>query len=185
MVYGYARVSTKVQAKDGNSLESQEKQLREAGASEIFIDSFTGKVMDRPELNKLVDKLKKGDKLIVCKLDRLARSVTEGSKLIKKLQDIGVIVHVLNIGVMDNSPTGRLITNVMLSFAEFERDMIKERTLEGRIESGNIGGRPKKYNKVKIEHAMELLENHSYSQVAEMTGISKATLYRAKQKGIK
>ena len=182
MIYGYARVSTRMQAKDGNSLESQEKQLREAGATKIYADSFTGKVTDRPEMNKLVNELKAGDKLVVCKLDRLARSVNEGSELIKKLQDRGISVNVLNMGVMDSTPTGKLITNIMLSFAEFERDMIVERTMEGRAESGNYGGRPKKYSRAKLQHAIELLESHSYNQVVEMTGISKATLYRAKMK---
>lgn len=181
MIYGYARVSTRTQAKDGNSLESQEKQLREAGATKIYTDSYTGKVTDRPELNKLVNELKDGDKLVVCKLDRLARSVNEGSELIKKLQDKGISVNVLNMGVMDSTPTGKLITNIMLSFAEFERDMIVERTMEGRVESGNMGGRPKKYSRAKLQHAIELLENYSYNQVVEMTGISKATLYRAKK----
>lgn len=182
MNYGYARVSTRTQAKEGNSLENQIKLLKEAGATKIYTDSYTGKVTERPELSKLIAEMKSGDKFIVCKMDRFARSVNEGSELIKQLQKKGIIVHVLNLGVMDTTPTGRLITNIMLSFAEFESDMIRERTLQGRQESGNWGGRPKKYGRAKIDHAVELLNNYSYNQVVEMTGISKSTLQRAKRK---
>ena len=83
MQYGYCRVSTKNQAKDGNSLEAQEKLLRAAGAEIIFKDAFTGTKADRPELDKLKAILKKGDKVIVTKLDRLARSTEDGLNLVK------------------------------------------------------------------------------------------------------
>ncbi len=155
MVYGYARVSTKGQAKDGNSLEAQESALRAAGAAEIYSDAFTGTKSHRPEL-------------------------------VQSLLDKGITVHVLNMGLMDNTPTGKLIRNIMLAFAEFERDMIVERTGEGkaiaRQREGFREGRPPKYGKVKIGHALELLESHSYSEVVEMTGISKSTLLREKRK---
>ena len=103
MIYGYARVSTKGQAKDGNSLEAQEKSLREAGAIEIFVDAFTGTKTDRPEFKKLLDILESGDTLIVTKLDRFARSMAEGSELVSKLIDMGIRVYILNIGIMDNT----------------------------------------------------------------------------------
>lgn len=147
MIYGYARVSTKGQAKDGNSLGAQESALISAGAQKIFADSFTGKSIDRPEFDKLKAILEPGDKVIVTKLDRFARSAAQGGQLIEGLIDKGVTVHILNIGVMDNTPTGRLIRNIMLSFAEFERDMIVERTSEGKAiarEKGvRVDGRPK------------------------------------------
>ena len=147
MIYGYARVSTKGQAKDGNSLEGQSLLLREAGVEKIFYDSFTGRKMERPEFNKLLSVLHEGDKLIVTKLDRFARSAVQGSQMIEELIAKGVTVHVLNIGLMDNTPTGKLIRNIMLSFAEFERDMIVERTQEGKAiarEKGiRVDGRPK------------------------------------------
>ena len=123
MTYGYARVSTKGQAKYGNSLESQSLLLTEAGADKFFYDSFTGRKMERPEFNKLLSVLHEGDKLIVTKLDRFARSAVQGSQMIEELIAKGVTVHVLNIGLMDNTPTGKLIRNIMLSFAEFERDI--------------------------------------------------------------
>lgn len=184
MKYGYARVSTKGQARDGNSLESQEKALKDAGAEKIFADAFTGTKAHRPELDKLTKVLDDGDMLIVTKLDRIARSTIQGIDLIENLLGRGVVVHVLNIGIMDNSPTGKLIRNIFLAFAEFERDMIVERTQEGKaIAKGKKGykeGRPKKYTKKQMDHAMKLLETHSYKQVSEMTGIVASSLVREK-----
>ena len=185
MIYGYARVSTKGQAKDGNSLEAQEKALRESGANEIYVDAFTGTKTDRPEFDKLMNKIQKGDTLIVTKLDRFARSMSQGSELVSDLIERGIKVYILNIGVMDNTPSSKLIRNVFFAFAEFERDMIVERTMEGRaIAKQNPDfreGRPKKYSRKQIEHALELLDNNSYKQVEDLTGISKSTLIRAKR----
>ena len=186
MKYGYARVSTKGQAKDGNSLEAQEKALRESGANEIYVDAFTGTKTDRPEFDKLMNKIQKGDTLIVTKLDRFARSMSQGSELVSDLIERGIKVYILNIGVMDNTPSSKLIRNVFFAFAEFERDMIVERTMEGKaIAKQNPDfreGRPKKYSRKQIEHALELLDNNSYKQVEDLTGISKSTLIRAKKK---
>lgn len=184
MVYGYCRVSTQMQAKDGNSLEAQERALKENGAIEIYSDAFTGTKAHRPELDRLLEKLQDGDKLIITKLDRIARSASQGIDLIQSLLDRGIIVHVLNMGLMDNTPTGKLIRNIMLAFAEFERDMIVERTQEGKAiakrKTDFKEGRPRLYGKKQIQHALGLLQDHSYRQVAEMTGISKSTLIRAK-----
>lgn len=185
MIYGYARVSTKTQAKDGNSLEAQENALRSAGATEIYADAFTGTKSHRPELDKLLAVMQSNDTLKVTKLDRIARSATQGIELIQSLLDKGITVHVLNMGVMDNTPTGKLVRNVMLAFAEFERDMIVERTTEGKaIAKQNPDykeGRPPKYSRTQLNHAMELLEKYSYKQVEDMTGISKSTLLRTKR----
>ena len=186
MIYGYARVSTKAQAKDGNSLEAQERALKDSGACEIYVDAFTGTKTDRPEFDKLMDKIQKGDTLIVTKLDRFARSMTQGSELVSDLIEKGIRVYILNIGVMDNTPSSKLIRNIFFAFAEFERDMIIERTMEGKaIAKQNPDfkeGRPKKFSRKQIDHALELLNNNSYTQVAELTGISKSTLIRAKKK---
>lgn len=185
MIYGYCRVSTKGQAKDGNSLESQEKQLREAGATEIYADAFTGVKTERPEFDKLLEKLEEGDTLIVTKLDRFARSMSQGSELVSQLIKRGIKVWILNIGVMDNTPASKLIRNIFFAFAEFERDMIVERTTEGKaIAKQNPDfreGRPKKFGRKQIEHALELLQDHSYKEVEALTGISKSTLIRAKR----
>ena len=185
-VYGYARVSTYGQATHGNSLEEQKRQLRAAGAEEIFADVFTGKTTERPELQKLVGRLNKGDTLIVTRLDRLGRSVAQASALITRLIDAGITVNVLNVGVLSNDSVSVLLRNILLSFAQFERDMIVERTQEGRAiarqRDGYREGRPKKYNRAQMDHAMELLDDYSYKQVVEMTGISRATLAREKKK---
>ena len=101
MIYGYARVSTKGQAKDGNSLESQEKAFKEHGVERIFKDSFTGTKKHRPEFDKLMSQITSGDTLIVTKLDRIARSTIQGCELVNELLDRGVTVNVLNIHVHD------------------------------------------------------------------------------------
>ena len=186
MIYGYARVSTQMQAKDGNSLEAQERLLRKNGAEEIYADAFTGTKTHRPELARLLDELQAGDTLVVTKLDRIARSASQGIELIQSLLDREITVHVLNMGLMDNTPTGKLIRTIVLAFAEFERDMIVERTQEGkaiaRKQPDYREGRPRLYGRKQIKHALELLEDHSYKQVTGMTGISKSTLIRAKKR---
>ena len=183
MIYGYARVSTTGQAQNGNSLEVQKEELKEAGAEKIFSDVFSGSKNSRPELNKLLKVIQSGDTLIITKLDRIARSLIQGVQLLENLSGRGIIINVLNVGVIDNSPTGRLIRNIMLSFSEFEHDMIVQRTQEGKAiakQNPNFReGRPKKFSRTQINHAMELLQNYSYKQVEAMTGISVSTLIRA------
>ncbi len=190
MIYGYARVSTKGQAKDGNSLESQIETLRENGAYEIYSDSFTGTKTDRPEFNKLLEVLKPGDTLMVTKLDRFARSMTQGSELVNELIQRGIKVNILNIGMMDNTPASKLIRNIFFSFAEFERDMIVERTQEGKAiaktKEGFKEGRPKKHTKEQLDHALAMLSinggDKSYTEVERLLGISKSTLIREKRR---
>ena len=178
-------MSTAGQARDGNSLERQEKLLRDAGAAEIYADSFTGTKLERPRFKILMGKLADGDTLIVTKLDRVVRSLTEGSRLITDLLDRNITVKILNIGVMDNTPASKLIKNIFLSFAEFEWDMIVERTREGKAiaktKAGFKEGRPKKNTPEQIRHAVELLDKHTYKEVSAMTRISKSTLERAKR----
>ena len=129
---GYGRVSTSGQATSGNSLEDQRRKLEDAGCDEIVLEAYTGTKMERPKFTKLLEELESGDTLVVTKLDRFARTAAEGSALVKELLERGVNVHILNMGLIENTPTGRLILNVLLSFAEFERDMIVERTSEGK-----------------------------------------------------
>ena len=130
--------------------------------------------------------MKEGDTLVVTKLDRFARSMIEGSKIVNDLIEKGVKVNVLNIGLMDNTPASKLIRNIFFSFAEFERDMIVERTLEGKqikmeTDVDATLGRPKKFKKAQRDMALQLLEKHSYNEVANMTGISRRTLIRYKK----
>ena len=186
MIYGYTRVSTKGQARDGNSLEAQETALKNAGATRIYSDAFTGTKAHRPQLDALMGILVAGDTIVVTKLDRIARSASQGMELIQSLLDRGICVHVLNMGMMDNTPTGRLIRNVLLAFAEFERDMIVERTQEGKAiakqSSDFREGRPRKFSTAQVNHALSLLGEHSFKQVEQMTGVSKSTLIRYKNR---
>ena len=186
MIYGYARVSTTKQMKNGNSINDQIRALTEAGAEKVVTDDYTGTKMNRPEFTKLIESLQAGDKLIVTKLDRFARTAIEGSQVVRDLVGKGVTVHVLNMGIADNTPMGKLMITMLLAFAEFERDMIVERTQAGkavaRANGKKVDGRPKKYNPDKIGLALRLLEEgHSYTQVEKETGISKSTLIRAKR----
>lgn len=132
MIYGYARVSSLGQARDGNSLEDQQRKLRDAGCETIYHESYTGTKMERPEFSKLFSELKRGDRLVVTKLDRFARTAGDGIKAVEELLRRGVSVHILNMGLIDDTPTGRLMVTMLLAFAQFERDMIVERTSAGK-----------------------------------------------------
>ena len=186
MVYGYARVSTVAQSKDGNSLEDQVAALKNYGCQEIITEAFTGKTMERPKFQALLEQLQDGDTLVVCKLDRFARTAIEGVETVRTLFERGVRVNILNMGMIENTLTGNLILTILLAFAEFERGQIVERTQAGkaiaRQRSDFREGRPKKFKRAQVEHALELLNNGmSYKQVAGMTGISKSTLVRMKR----
>lgn len=186
MIIGYARVSTKGQAHDGNSIESQKEILVSNGATKIYEDIFTGTKIDRPGFTKLLEDIKSGDTLMVTKLDRVARSLNDGNKLITDLISKGIKVNILNIGLMDNTSSSRLIRNIFFSFAEFERDMIIERTKEGKAiaktKEGFKEGRPRSYTDKQLDNALSMLSvnggGKSYNEVAELLGISKSTLIR-------
>jgi len=179
--YGYARVSTMHQ-----DLQVQLKQLENENCNKIYSEKYTGTNKKRPEFQKLIDMLQEGDTLVVTKLDRFARSTQDALEIIKDLFDRNIKVHVLNMGIIENTPTGRLIFTIFSAFAEFERDMIVERTQEGKMLAKQNPdfreGRPKKFSRQQINHALSLLENHSYKQVEDMTGISVSTLVRANKK---
>ena len=189
MNYGYARVSTIKQGR-GNSLEEQLSALFSSGCDEVIEEKFSGKTNDRPQLKLLLDKLKEGDTFTVTKLDRFARSLIDGTKLVQELLDRGIKINILNIGVMDNTPASKLIRNILLSFAEFERDMIVERTREGkeiaRTKDGYKEGRPKKFTKEQIDLALSMLSvncgDKSYNEVERLMGISVSTLKRENNK---
>lgn len=186
MIYGYARVSTNGQSKHGNSLEEQKKRLIENGCSEIIEEQFTGSTTTRPKFEILISKLTKGDTLVVTKLDRLARNVHEGIELIKELFSKGVKVHVLNVGLLEDTAMGNFFITTLLAVAELERSMIIERVQAGkavaRTKNGYREGRPP-IAQEKIDHALHLLkEGHTYNKVSEIMNISKSTLSRAKRK---
>lgn len=182
MKYGYGRVSSRKQI-FGNSLEAQRENLIAAGAEEIIEECYTGTKTKRPKFTELINKLKAGDTLIVCKLDRFARTTSDGAKLVQELVERGVTVNILNMGIADNTPLGKFMINIMFSFAEFERDMIVERTQEGkqiaRQREGFKEGRPKK----EVPNFREYKEKCdkgevSITRAAKELGISRTQWYR-------
>ena len=182
MIYGYKRVSTKKQAKDGNSLEAQEKLLIENGATKIYCDSFTGTKTDRPALNELMSIIQEGDTLIVTKLDRLGRSLSKTTELITELIDKGVTVNILNLGVLNNSSMSTLLRNMLLAIAQFERDMIVERTSEGKEikrEKGELKEGRDKIDTPDFEKFLKKQKDGSMTvkECCEQLGISRRTWY--------
>ena len=179
MIYGYARVSTQHQ-----DLISQIEALKSANCEKILQEKITGTKLERKEFNRLISLLQPGDTIVVTKLDRFARSTRDALSVINQLFQKNIKVHVLNMGLIENTPTGRLIFTIFSAFAEFERDLIIERTQEGKriakTKNNFREGRPKKYSRIQLMHAISLLNTHSYKQVTKLTGISKSTLIRNK-----
>ena len=185
MICGYARVSTTGQAREGNSLEDQERTLKDKGCEVIYSDSFTGTKMDRPQFTELMKVLQAGDRLVVTKLDRFARTAAGGIEYIRQLLERGVAVHILNMGLIDNTPTGKLMVTMLFAFAEFERDMIVDRTMAGKATAKAIkpdfkDGR----REIDIDEKVfsELREKNkkgelSVSECCKRLGISRGTWY--------
>ena len=182
MKYGYARVSTIHQRKDGNSLEDQRNQLQQEGCDFIVEEQFTGARMDRPKFQRLCALLEEGDTLVVCKLDRFARTVVEGALTCRELMQRGVRIHILNMGVIEDTPVGRLILTTFLAFAEFERDIIRERTMAGRElarqRPGYREGRPEIYSEEVRRRTVLIATELSIRMTAQVTGISRSTVQR-------
>ena len=161
MKYGYIRVSSK-SPKDNYSIKEQRDLVLAAGADEVIEEIYTGgKVSERPLFSKLIARLQPSDTLIVCKLDRFARTVVEGAKLAQELYDKGINLNILNMGVIEHTPVGTLLLNVMLSFAQFEKEMINSRCQAGREYARTHNpdyreGRTKKYSCDQINLANEL-----------------------------
>lgn len=186
MVYGYCRVSTKQQT-NGYSLDAQEKEILEKYDNAIiYKESYTGTKLDRPVFTNLLSMLKENDILVVSKLDRFARNTVEGIEVVEELFKRNISIHILNIGLLENTPMGRFFLTTMLAVAELERNMIVERTQTGKELARQKGllvldGRPKKFTEEELEQAIKLLDVYSYSEVSRRTGISKSTLIRARK----
>lgn len=190
MIYGYARVSSKGQL-DNNSLEQQEIEiLNKYNNAKIVKEQFTGTTTDRPVFNKLIESLNENDILVVTKLDRLARNTEEGIHLVQELFAKGVSVHVLNVGLLENTTMGKFFLTTLLAVAEMERNTIIERTQTGKaiakIKPGFKEGRPPKYTIKQLDNALSMLSinggQKSYNEVAEILEISKSTLIRENNK---
>lgn len=190
MIFGYARVSTIDQ-----HLESQIEQLNKYGVDKIYKEKKSGANTNRPELQKLLDVIRHGDKIVITKMDRLARSTHDMLDIINDFEKKGVGVVILNMGgdTLDTtSPIGKLMVTVMSGIAEFELGMIKERQREGIAQAKRRGaykGKPRKYTEKspKVKHAMALLadrdnNNMTVNEISDITGISRASIYRIKRK---
>jgi len=179
MKYGYARVSTVAQ-----ELEVQKQALRSEKCEIIREEKFTGMKTDRPVFSELLRELQEGDTLVVTKLDRLARNTKEGIAVIESLFKKGVKVHVLNVGLLEDTTIGHFFLTTLLAVAQMERNLIVERTQEGKALAKQRDdfreGRPRKHTKKQVQHALQLLETHTYKEVEAMTGIMKRTLIRRK-----
>ena len=183
MVYGYARVSTRGQMNDGNSLEEQSERIKEKYPdAEIYSEAYSGAKDDRKVFNDLVELLQSGDTLVVTKLDRFCRSVRNGLESIEKLRNKNVSIHILNMGLIENTPVGELIVTNLLAFAEFERKSIIERTQTGKANAKKNNpnfteGRPKT---VKItDEDIEAVESGkiSVARFCREKGISRQSWY--------
>lgn len=185
MIYGYCRVSTKSQAKDGNSLEAQEKAILERYAdAQIHREAYTGTTIKRPVFSEVIKNLKENDMLVVAKLDRLARNTVEGIQIVQQIFEKKASVHVLNVGLLEDTPMGQFFLTTLLAVAQLERSQIVERTQTGK-EIAKLNpefkeGRPRTDNQ-KLNDALEMLRTHTYKDVVNLTGISKSTLIRAKK----
>ncbi len=183
MIIGDARVAARGQV-SGTSLDEQAATLKSNGCEDVVTEQGTGASLEaRPRLEELLENLQSGDTLMVCKLDRLARSVEEGIQIVRRLFQKGVKVHVLNLGLLEDSPMGRFFLQTLLAVAEFERELIMERTRIGRevarSKPGYKEGRPRKFTNEQLKWASRLkLEGHSYKEIEQMTQISKSTLQR-------
>lgn len=182
--YGYARVSTRGQAKDGNSLEDQCRQLVAAGCDRIVSEAYTGAKMSRPKFDELMKIMVEGDTLVVCKLDRFARNAREGLEVVETLMERKICVHILNIGLIEDTIVGHVITTVMLAFAEFERNMIIERTAAGKAykrehDPNFKEGRPRKevigYSEIFEKTQKGII---SVKEACGQLGISRTQWYR-------
>lgn len=190
MIYGYCRVSSKGQL-DNNSFEQQETEILNKYENAVIIkEQFTGTTTDRPKFNQLIESLQENDILVVSKLDRLARNTVEGIEIVEKLFKKGVSVHVLNVGLLENTTMGKFFLTTLLAVAEMERNTIIERTQNGKaiakMKPGFREGRPQKYTQKQLDNALSMLSinggDKSYNEVAEILGISKSTLIRENNK---
>ena len=177
MIFGYARVSTQDQ-----NLDLQIDALKQYGVDQIFQEKMTGTKRERPQLDEMLKYLRKGDTVVVWKLDRIGRSTKHLVDLINEFGEKGINFVSLKDGIDTSTATGKLVFTIFAGLAEFERDMISERTkagLESARARGRNGGRPRKdEDKVKLALKMYDSKQYSITEITKATGVSKTTLYR-------
>lgn len=181
MNVGYARVSTKDQ-----NLDLQIEALEKAGCEKIYQEKISGATKNRPELDKMIEQFREGDELYVWRLDRLGRSLKNIIDLVLSLSDKGIIIKGLVDGVDTSTINGRLFLNLMASLAEYERELIRERTnagLQSAGARGRLGGRPKGYTKETISKLLimrTVYKNKTLTpeEIYQPLGLTRATFYR-------
>ena len=178
MLIGYARVST-----DDQSLDMQRDALEEIGCEQIFQDQMSGAKAERPGLKQALKYARAGDTLVVWRLDRLSRSLKDLIAMVTQLELEGINFKSLHESIDTESSSGKLVFHLFGALAEFERNLIRERTqagLKAARARGRMGGRPKALNRTKRNLVVKLYDerNHSVSQICQVMGISKPTLYK-------
>ncbi|MGB3954230.1 MAG: recombinase family protein [Brooklawnia sp.] len=176
---GYARVSTSDQ-----DASLQVDALKAAGCYRVFVDTVSGALEHRPEFDKVLDQLRPGDTLVVWRLDRLGRSIRHLIDQLRALDERGVGFRSLQETIDTTSSGGRLVFHVFAALAEFERDLIRERTNAGLAAArarGRTGGRPSSLSPAQIKAARRMYEQNemTVAQIGDVLGVSRTTIYRA------
>lgn len=176
-VIGYGRVST-----DEQTLDLQQDALEAAGAVSIYADKASGKTADRPELVHCLKALREGDTLVVWRLDRLGRNLQDLIRIVNELEARGIKFKSLKESIDTNGPAGKLVFHMFAALAEFERELLRERTMAGLVAArarGRHGGRPSLLNSNQRKAAQAMMKDRemSVSEIARHFGISRSTLY--------
>ena len=176
--FGYARVSTEAQ-----NLDRQLDALEKYGVDKIYNEKMTGTKRDRPELEKMLERMTEGDTVVIESLSRLGRSTKDLIELVELFEKRGVHLVSLKEQIDTTTSTGKLLFTLMSAIAQFERDVIADRTREGLKAArarGHFGGRPR-FNDEKVRQAIKLYNTKEYSlrEIEELTGVKKGTLYRS------
>lgn len=184
MDIGYARVSTKEQI-----LDRQLDELNAAGCDQIYSEKASGKKdAVRPEWERCVASLRKGDRLVVCELSRLGRHTGSLAELADDLKERGIGLKILNLGIDTTTPAGKLIFTIIAAVAEMERELLVERTQSGLAAAraqGRVGGRRRSISEQQIQRAQQLYDERRFTmaEISRLVGVSPATLYRYVQVG--
>lgn len=179
MILGYARVST-----DDQTLDGQRDALTAAGAERIFADRISGTLRNRPELDRLLDQIRRGDVVVVAKYDRLARSLKDLLEIVEEIEARGAGFRSQAEDIDTTTPAGRLIFHVFGSIAEFERARIAERTREGLEAArrrGRVGGRPPALTPAQKDEVRRMRdeEGRKLAEIAALFRVSLKTVRRA------
>ncbi|BCL76668.1 DNA invertase [Jeongeupia sp. HS-3] len=176
-VIGYARVSTCEQ-----TLDLQRDALKEAGVTNTYEDRASGKTTDRPELVHCLKALREGDTLVVWRLDRLGRNLQDLIRIVNDLEKCGVMFKSLKESVDTGAPTGKLVFHLFAALAEFERELVSERTVAGLNAArarGRKGGRPQRLDAKQQRAALAMMKSRemSVAEISRHFGVSRSTLY--------